>query len=100
MGFTDAARRAGNKQAAIESSSTSTAASASTSGSIALTPNTSDPINREAATAPTRPIAHPIPASFAPEIRIRRTIPVRCDPNAMRIAISGTRSATENAMTL
>ena len=54
----------------------------------------------EAAAAPAKPITQPITANFAPASRIRLMIPARCDPSAMRIAISCTREATENAITL
>src|SRR5271155_4649549 len=39
-------------------------------------------------------------ASLRPETRMRRTMCERCEPRAMRMAISCTREATENAMML
>ena len=99
IGSMDAARKAGSADAATASISTQSAASTSTSGSNGLTPNSIDYSNPEAAAAPASPITQPIAASFAPDSITSRTMAERCEPSVMRIAISCTREATENAMT-
>jgi len=100
MGSTEAARRAGSKEATKASMRTKTAASVSTSGSNGLTPNKNESNRCETAEAPSNPTAQPMIASFAAEVRTSGRIPDRCEPNAIRIAISWLRKAAENAMTL
>src|SRR6202041_1282757 len=95
IGSTDAARRAGMTEAAKASRNTEAAASTITSGSKGLTPNRNERSSPEAAAAPPRPKTQPTRASFIPEWRTSRTMPERCDPSAMRIAISCTREATD-----
>ena len=100
IGSIDAARIAGSADAATASSSTPNAASASTSGSNGLTPNSIDRSKLEAATLrPVRSRNPPRPA-LRPTRITSRIIAARCEPSAMRIAISCTREATENAITL
>src|SRR6266704_4516593 len=70
MGSIVAARRAGKNEAAKARTSTQAAASVNTTGSSGLTPNKNDRSNREAAAAPTNPMAQPAIASFAAEPNI------------------------------
>src|ERR1700723_1646726 len=100
IGSTDAARRAGMTEAAEASRNTEAAASTITSGSKGLTPKRNERNSPEAAAAPPRPRTQPAAASLRPEAKTRRMIPERCDPSAMRIAISRSREATENAAIL
>src|SRR6266567_3068945 len=96
----EAARRAGSNEASQASSSTKTAASVSTSGSKGLTPNRKEPSSREATATPNSPIAHPRIATLVADAKTRRRMPARCEPKAMRMAISCARSAAEKAITL
>jgi len=99
IGWTEAARSAGGADATTARISTQIAVIASTSGSNGLTLNSIDRSRLDAAAAPASPITHPIAASFAPYTRINFTMAARCEPSVIRIAISCTREATENAMT-
>src|SRR5271154_2389306 len=100
MGSTDAARRAGSKEAAKDSTSTKTAPSVSTSGSRGLTPNRNERIRCDAAEAPSNPSAQPTTASLSAEVKTSAKISDRCEPKAIRMAISWERRAAEKAMTL
>ena len=92
--------RDGTADASSASANTVIAASASTRGSNGLTWNKKLRKRLEAAAAPAKPIKTPVTASFDPEINTSRTISPRCEPRAMRIAISCVRMAAENAITL
>src|SRR5579872_835199 len=96
----EAALVAGSKDAATASATTKRAASDRTSGSNGLTAKSSESSKREAAAAAINPTAQPASASFTADKKTNPKIPKRCDPNAIRIAISCTRIAVENAMTL
>ena len=101
MGSIEAARRAGSNEAAKASISTKTAASASTSGSKGLTPNRNEP--QQPGGRRQRPAIlqrNPRVQALAADLKTRPRIPDRCEPKAMRIAISCARRAAENAMTL
>ena len=69
------------------------------SGSIGLTSNSSDPINRISATAAARPQAIPIAARPEPQRTNMRVNSVRCAPSAMRMPISRVRCDTEYEIT-
>ena len=95
MGLMEAARCAGSNEATKASISTETAASASTNGSKGLTPNKNEFSRCEAAAAPSNPKMQPAIASLAAEEKTRRRIPDRCEPNAIRMAISCARRAAD-----
>jgi hypothetical protein len=96
----DAARAAGSSAATTANTTTKSAASDNTRGSKGLTANKSESSKWEAAALTINPIAQPARANLAADKKINHKIPDRCDPKAMRIAISCTRSAAEKAMTL
>lgn len=100
IGSMEAARCAGIAEAARVSKKTAITARISTGPSNGLTPNRKERRRPEAAVAAAKPITQPMMASFVPETGIKRMIPERCEPNAIRIAISCTRDATEKAVTL
>ena len=99
MGSVLEARLAGSAEAASASSSIAMAESASTPGSNGLTSNNKERSKRDTAKAPSKPKPQPTAASLAPELRMTNITPERWQPSAMRTAISGSRSATENAIT-
>src|SRR5207244_3189140 len=88
MGSVLDARLAGSAEAASASSSIAMAESASTPGSNGLTSNRKERSKRDAATAPSKPKPQPTAASLAPELKMTRITPERCQPSAMPTAIS------------
>ena len=100
MGSVLDARLAGSAEAASASSTIAMAESASTPGSNGLTSNRKERSKRDAATAPSKPNPQPTAASLAPELRMNRITPERWQPSAIRTAISCSRNATENEITL
>lgn len=99
IGSTEAAARAGNHDAAIDTIARTATDSEKMSGLIALTSNSRAPINRAQASVPASPKRMPISVSRAlMPIIIRRTSPRRA-PSAMRTPISRVRCATAYAIT-
>src|SRR5579871_1283460 len=100
IGSMEAARQAGAMDAAMTRSSTAAIARLRTVGSDGLTSNRSELSNWEAANAPINPRMHPASPSLAADTNTSLKIPVRCEPNAIRIAISWLRRAKVKAITL
>src|SRR5215475_3619351 len=66
IGFTLVARRAGIQHASNATNASSSAIVENVNGSLALTPNNKDFINRVSANDPASPMARPINTSFIP----------------------------------
>src|ERR1035438_739405 len=99
-GSTEAARRAGKRDATRVKAKTATAVRIMTTGSNGLTLKSKDRKTLDAVAAPASPRTQPRAASLRPEMRTSRRICKRCAPRAMRMAISCTRDVTEKAIML
>src|SRR5262245_4771658 len=99
IGSTFAARCAGIQQASSATAISSSGTAMNVTGSVALTPKSSDFINRVSAKEAANPIAMPASVSFIPcPVTILSTAPALA-PSAIRTPISRVRCATEYAIT-
>jgi hypothetical protein len=97
VGFTDAARRAGRKLAAIDASPSSKVTQPRVTASPAFTPNNRLRISKDAPTEQTSPIANPVPVSHPACIITSLYTELRCAPSAMRTPIPRVRWLTDGA---